>query len=827
MPSDDLLLNVRQIGNFAPVGSAAPADLVLLQRGGLGGPFVSISPAALVSTALAQGGNLWVGGAVEALAFSGGSSTFANAAIGLLTATKLSARELCASIATVGGIPIATQADIEAIAAGVVLSFNGRRGDVSLWIDDIICAGGAPIFSPRFTGSPRAANPPPDSNSSRLATTYWVNAAILSAITGGELSLVSSFNGRIGDVVLTEEDILAAGGAAIFDNPTFTGVPIAPTPGQGTNTDQIATTAFVNAAIAGITRFAPIDSPSFTGYASAPTAPPGSSTGQIATTAFVMAAVVSATSGVISFNARSGAVTLFATDIVDAGGAILASPAFTGQPTGPTAAPGTANTQLATTAFVTNAVGGGGVLTFNGRAGAITLLSADITGAGGATLASPAFSGSPTAPTAAPSTSSTAIATTAFVMAAIAASVTSFNGRFGAITLTANDVSAAGGAVLASPAFTGTPTGPTAATGTNSAQLATTAYVLAAMGAAGGVDSFNGRAGTVTLTSTDVISAGGAVLASPAFTGNPTAPTAAPGDSDTSIATTAFVAAALVGLPYLPIAGGALTGNLSIASAATVNLNLIKSASGQQSVVSGSTGAGGTRWQMALGDTTAESGSNAGSNFLISRFSDAGAALGPALTINRANGIATFASGIVGTTASFSGTIANAVNGLFYWNSSLGTVVQNVNVNTYTQLDNGGNFAYVGGTGQAIKTGGGAWTAASDERIKTVEGDYEVGLAEVLGMHPVEFTYRGNDSATEGGPSPNAFAAERGTVFVGFIAQELEELCPGMVTKSAGYIDGQPVDDLRNIDVSNLVYALVNAVKTLAARVAALEGGSS
>jgi len=36
-----------------------------------------------------------------------------------------------------------------------------------------------------------------------------------------------------------------------------------------------------------------------------------------------------------------------------------------------------------------------------------------------------------------------------------------------------------------------------------------------------------------------------APLASPALTGNPTAPTASPGDADTSIATTAFVAAAL------------------------------------------------------------------------------------------------------------------------------------------------------------------------------------------------------------------------------------------------------------------------------------------
>jgi hypothetical protein len=58
------------------------------------------------------------------------------------------------------------------------------------------------------------------------------------------------------------------------------------------------------------------------------------------------------------------------------------SPAFTGVPTAPTAAAGTANTQLATTAFVSN---------------------------------SPQLSGVPTAPTAAAGTATTQIATTAFV----------------------------------------------------------------------------------------------------------------------------------------------------------------------------------------------------------------------------------------------------------------------------------------------------------------------------------------------------------------------------------------------------------------------------
>jgi hypothetical protein len=56
----------------------------------------------------------------------------------------------------------------------------------------------------------------------------------------------------------------------------------------------------------------------------------------------------------------------------------------------------------------------------------------------------------------------------------------------------------------------------------------------------------------------ETISRGAAPLDSPHFTGNPTSPTPAPGDSDTSIATTSFVQTAVAG--YLPLTGGTVTG---------------------------------------------------------------------------------------------------------------------------------------------------------------------------------------------------------------------------------------------------------------------------
>ena len=73
-------------------------------------------------------------------------------------------------------------------------------------------------------------------------------------------------------------------------------------------------------------------------------------------------------------------------------------------------------------------------------------------------------------------------------------------------------------APIASPTLTGTPAAPTAGAGTNTTQIATTAFA----------------------TTADNLKAN---LASPALTGTPTAPTAGAGTNTTQIATTAFVAA--------------------------------------------------------------------------------------------------------------------------------------------------------------------------------------------------------------------------------------------------------------------------------------------
>lgn len=102
------------------------------------------------------------------------------------------------------------------------------------------------------------------------------------------------------------------------------------------------------------------------------------------------------------------------------------------------------------------------------------------------------------------------------------AAVSSVFGRTGAVVAQTGDYTVAqvtGAAPLASPTFTGTPAAPTAAQGTNTTQLATTAHVFAGL-------------------------ATKAPLASPTFTGTPSGPTASAGTNTTQLATTAFVKAA-------------------------------------------------------------------------------------------------------------------------------------------------------------------------------------------------------------------------------------------------------------------------------------------
>ncbi len=155
------------------------------------------------------------------------------------------------------------------------------------------------------------------------ANKVWRQASIMAAVIA---AFIVSESGQPaiddGTTATLQANLTAAIVAVVlsqFASPAFTGVPTAPTAPTNTNTDQIATTAFVDTAISNVNAgtgyateawvqgqnyateawvlakgFAPIDSPAFTGTPEAPTAAAGDDSQSLATTAFVTNAIAAA-----------------------------------------------------------------------------------------------------------------------------------------------------------------------------------------------------------------------------------------------------------------------------------------------------------------------------------------------------------------------------------------------------------------------------------------------------------------------------------------------------------------------------------------------------
>jgi hypothetical protein len=168
-----------------------------------------------------------------------------------------------------------------------------------------------------------------------------------------------------------------------------------------------------------------------------------------------------------------------------------------------------------------------------------------------ATIYSPVLTGNPRAPTATMADNSTSIATTAYVMAQddLRRSYIDTNLLANIGALTSSTTTAIGlRANIANPTFTGTPAAPTAAAGTRTTQIATTDYVMSQDDTQRGyIDTaIAGNVASVTIATNNNL-AFKANLASPVFTGTPTAPTPTFGDVSTKLATTTFVSQAIAG----------------------------------------------------------------------------------------------------------------------------------------------------------------------------------------------------------------------------------------------------------------------------------------
>ncbi|GCM52142.1 phage tail fiber protein [Escherichia coli] len=184
----------------------------------------------------------------------------------------------------------------------------------------------APVDSPEFIGIPKSPTPEQGTNSTQIANTAFVQAAITALIDGSPSALDTLK--KIADAINNDPQFSQTINGALalkapLLSPAFTGMPTAPTASQGTNNTQIANTAFVKAAITALINGAP---------------------GTLDTLKEIAAAINNDPNFSTTIN---NALALKAP---------LASPALTGIPTAPTAAQGTNNTQIATTAYVRAAI---------------------------------------------------------------------------------------------------------------------------------------------------------------------------------------------------------------------------------------------------------------------------------------------------------------------------------------------------------------------------------------------------------------------------------------------------------------------------------------
>jgi precorrin isomerase len=389
----------------------------------------------------------------------------------------------------------------------------------------------APLVSPIFSGIPTAPTPVSGTNTTQIATTEFVKSAVT----------VTSVSGRTGSITLTKSDV----GLSNVDNTSDLNKPVSTAQNSAialkadqattytkTETDSRIQTVIGSApaaldtlaeiaaqlsndenAVTALTNTvslkAPLASPSFTGTVSGITA---SMVGAYTTTQVDTALALKADSTVVAalnatvatkaplasptFTGTVSGITAsmvgaYTTTQVDSALALkapLVSPIFSGIPTAPTPVSTDNSTQLATTAYVTNAVK---VTSVSGRTGSVVLTKSDV-GLSNvdntSDLNKPVSTIQQTALDlkANQSTTYTKTETDTRIQAIVGAAPAALDTLVEIAAQLATDESAAATltntvalkAPIASPVFTGIPTVPTPSVGDSTSQIANTQFVI-------------------------------------------------------------------------------------------------------------------------------------------------------------------------------------------------------------------------------------------------------------------------------------------------------------------------------------------------------------
>ena len=212
--------------------------------------------------------------------------------------------------------------------------------------------------------------------------------------------LQTSVSGFSGPLFGTASNSFALGGTganswALLNSPVFTGVPLAPTATLGTNTTQIATTAFVRSEVTNLVGAAPEALDTLSELADALGDDPNFVTTIVNALGNKAGTTGGGASGTWDISITGNAATatnagsaFTASNALALGGtgpehwALLYSPSFGGIPLAPTATVNTNTTQIATTQFVRSQIAADAVTSFNGITGAVTGIESLSAGSG-------------------------------------------------------------------------------------------------------------------------------------------------------------------------------------------------------------------------------------------------------------------------------------------------------------------------------------------------------------------------------------------------------------------------------------------------------------